>query len=396
MENIIKNEELNQEINDSLLVDDTEVEQEVLQNQLEKSQKNLKRDQSFYRARIDRLMSRPDIRYKAPLSYRTLRIIGFLLLFLSQAYIAFNMVSSHIEHYPAWIDELFIIFEIVSTFALPVFLASNFCVIMSDKKSIVKKLIIYSVCALLIYVCILLIYYRYIFGIIDAILDDPTTSRETAYNLTNLLFGKIINYNIFIDLSLFCLFYLFFFYTPKKIKTKKGLIAFRSLSILPIIIVIVSAILYSLHYKNVITLPIAILAIMPCRSLTFYAIFIILSFVIKLRQYKFLSWGGTQEEYRNYLATRRNSLEISSLASIIIAVISFIDLLFYLFVPEVILYGIGYNFYLCAIIPLLFLLDYKKKPKHPIIDILIPIIFIACVIIMFCEAALLSTQLIFK
>lgn len=372
------------------------IEKELTEEQVKIDKKKQKKTPEFYRAKIDKLLNRNDVKYKAPFSYRSLRIIGFILLFFAQAYIIYGIVSKITVDYPNWVDSLANTLQILSQFALPLFLAANFCIIMSDKKSILKRLVFYSLFALLIYISIVLLHYRYMHGIFNAILKDKASANEISNEVGLLLYGKIVNYNVFVDLALFSLFYLFFFYTPQKIKTKRGLIAFRSMSILPILFAVASSILYFFNIIGYIDLPVAILAIMPCRSLTIYVIFVILSIVIKIREIKFLSWGGTREEYNNYLKTRRNSLEISTLASIIIFVVCVIDFLIMCINPLVLLYGIGYNIYMIPIIPVIMLLDYKKQPKNKLLDILIPAIFIACVIILYFEGFLLAANLFFK
>ena len=338
--------------------------------------------------KIKRLLNKPDIRYSGIFSYRSLRIVGFLLLIFSQIAIIYNGIISINISLPSWSGKFVEVIQTISYFSLPMFLAANLCVIMSNKKRIKQNLLFYSAMAMLFYLAILFIYYRYIYGLVSVISDDPEGVPIIADVIAKGLFGNLINYNVFVDLSLFSLFYFFLFYTPKNINTKKKTIIFRSLSGIPVLFAITSAILYMLYYLEIVQLPIALLAILPCRSLAIYAVFIILSIIIKIRQNKFIKLGATEKQYESYLSTKRNSLEVSVLASIVLFGVCLIDFLLLILYPPVLLTGIGSSFYMVAIIPFIFLLNYKKSPKYKFIDMLIPVIFIVLVILLYLEAGL--------
>lgn len=338
--------------------------------------------------KIKRLLNKPDIRYSGVFSYRSLKIAGFLLLIFSQIGIIYNGIISLNISLPSWSGKFVEVIQTMSYFSLPMFLASNLCVIMSNKKKIKQNLIFYSAMALLFYLAIIFIYYRYIYGLVSVISEDPEGVPVISDVIAKGLFGNLINYNVFVDLSLFSLFYFFLFYTPKNINTKKKTIIFRSLSAIPVVFAITSAILYMLYYLEIVQLPVAILAILPCRSLAIYAVFIILSILIKIRQNKFIKLGETEKQYENYLSTKRNSLEVSVLASIVLFGVCLIDFLLLIIYPPVLLTGIGSSFYMVAIIPFIFLLNYRKSPKYKFIDMLIPVIFIVLVILLYLEAGL--------
>ena len=128
-------------------------------------------------------------------------------------------------------------------------------------------------------------------------------------------------------------------------------------------LVIIAMVLYGLYYQSMIELPVAVLAILPCRSVLIYAIFFILALVIKFRKTLFIKWGGTEEEYGAYASSNRSSLEISIVSTIIIFVVSACDLALLLINPYFLLYGIGFNIYMAAIMPFVMLLSYTRKVK---------------------------------
>lgn len=388
-ESLIQTEEIDkteQSINPPVL---TKEQLRLDRKKQRKARREYKKTSEYKRSKIDKLLAKQNIKFRGPFSYRTVRIFAYIFMLFAQIYLVYSIASKIVT--PAhWVGSFVNVLEILSIFALPLFLTSNFCLIMSSKRNIKNFLIFYSAFALLIYLAIILIHYRYIGGFANIISDgDAEMANGIANTITNIFFGKVINYNIFVDLSLFSFFYFFFFYKPKKIKTRKSLITFRLFSLLPVSIAIVSSVLYAMHFLGSIKLPVAALAIMPCRSFTIYAIFFILAIVIKIRQYRFFKLGGTEIEYEEYLKSNRNSLEVSVIASIIIFAISLIDFILLFTIPEVILLGIGVNFYFVFIIPFVLLLSYTRKPKLKIMDAILPIIFVVLTIIIYLEAFLL-------
>ena len=337
------------------------------------------------RQRIDKLMGLRDLKYRGIFSGRTMKILGFVLMFCAQIYLCINLVNNSVGVNPATMSFAEIM-DILSIFALPTFLAANFCIIMTSKTKIKKMLIIYSVIALSIFLLVIFIFYRYMMGFGSVI--NPENPYEFADIVTKKIFGKVINYNVFVDLALFSLFYYFLFYTPKKLVKKGSIIAFRCLSVLPVLFALAATILYGYYNFGVIDLPVAVLAILPCRSFTVYVIFFALAFVIKLRQYLFIKWGGTIEEYNKYAESNRSSLEISVVSAVVVLIVSLIDYLALIINPMVIFCGLGFNFYLGFVAPLLLLLSYTKKTRPSIWDAIMVVIFIFAVIILYLETGL--------
>ncbi len=383
------------ETNEKLIETNIKTEEEIVEDELQPDviieetikQEEIRETQNPKRYRIDKLLSKQDIKFRGIFSHRAVKILGFVFMFLAQVVIAANIGLKYIEP-PTWAEGFISVLEVLSIFALPMFLTANFCSIMTSQSKIKTRLITYSAIAIGIYLLILFLFYRYLYGLGDAISDDPEGAFMFADTMAKRIFGKIINYNVFVDLSLFSLFYYFLFYKPKKITKKVPMIIFRSMSVLPVICAIVATIIYGLYYQGTIDLSVPILAILPCRSIIIYTIFFAIAIVIKLRQELFIKWGGTVEEYNNYAKTNRSSLEMSILASIVIFVLSAVDLILFINVPMVIFYGIGFNFYFAFTIPFIFLLSYTRKVKKSIWDILMVVIFIVAVIFLYLELGL--------
>lgn len=348
-----------------------------------------------YRKRIDKLIKNQSIKFRGIFSHRAVRIVGFVFLYFAQIFAAVSVLGK-LTTIPTWASDLTKVLEIMSSFALPLFLAANFCVIMTSQNNIKKTLIFYSTVALSISLLIIFVYYRYIVGLTGTIFnDDPAEAAFIAEVITKTVFGKIINYNVFIDLSLFSLFYFFFFYKPKNIRSNKALLTFRYMSILPVLFAITSSLLYGLYYLGKINLPVPMLTIMPCRSIMIYAIFFTLAIIIKLRRKLFIKWGGTEEEYNQYSNSNKSSLEISVVVSVILLLICIIDFLLFFFWPQLMFFGIGTNFFLAISIPFIMLLSYTRRPKKSMLDWLIVLIFIFMTIILYFEIGLAGFKAIF-
>ena len=94
----------------------------------ELSKEELKKKKN--REKIDKLMKKKDMRYRGPFSYRSLRIIGYIFLLLSYGSIFLNAVISIANIQSELFDNIYNVVQFLSPFALPLFLAANFCVIM--------------------------------------------------------------------------------------------------------------------------------------------------------------------------------------------------------------------------------------------------------------------------
>ena len=340
------------------------------------------------RKKIDKLLNKKDIRYNAPLTYRSVRVVGFVLMFLAQIALAYSLAGNIITLSEQATDTILVL-QILSAFALPMFLVANFCIIMSSKEKIKKYLISYSIIAIAIYILVLFFYYRYIYGATSIIFgDDQALAESVARLIANKLFGETMNYNVFVDLALFSMFFFFLFYNPKKQMSKKKMMVFRLCSIIPVVFAVSAFVLYALYYFGRLDLPMYVVAILPCRSLTVYIILFAITLVMKIRKSIFIKWGGTSEEYKQYLTTRRNNLEVSILSSLIVIIICSLDFVIMCIDPIIWTFGVGTSWHMIAVVPFLFFLSYSKKPKHQKYDFVLPIGFIVACIILYLELIL--------
>ena len=223
-------------------------------------------------------------------------------------------------------------------------------------------------------------------------------------------FTGYLSLNVFIDLLMCSLLYLFLIYRPKNIK-KNGLIFYRLLVLIPIFYEIGSFVIKGLsNGLHLFTIPIEVLPLLTNKSIiTFFAFLIIILFLKnKTKIYK--KMGGSPEQYKEYLQTKAHTFQVSVLIAIVFAICGLFDLLTTIIIPLIIIiakvikdeqdattvsqvfnmiqpWGLGKAISLLFISPFILLFNYKKKysAKTKNIDTFIPIGGIA-----FCILALLE------
>ena len=135
-----------------------------------------------------------------------------------------------------------------------------------------------------------------------------------------------------------------------------------------------------------------------------FVVFILLALFMKFRERKFCRNGRTYEEYREFLTTKRNSLNFSVYAAIILVVMGIVDLFIAIVVPMIIMgsqlgmelaasgtvtaeleaaltsnlqrmfaIGFGESIPLIFLAPFMLLFSYNRKRKHPEYDSVIPL-----------------------
>lgn len=335
----------------------------------------------------DYIKMQNDIHYRGFLSARTMRILGYTLILLTQFFIIVVSLSEELN-FPKWLVNIAESYEYIAPLSLPVLCFAFFSMIISSRDNIKQCMLRYLIISVLIYLSIILFFDRYLIGFISVISEDYAGARATAEAFVMSLFGSVINYNIFVDLFLFALFFFFLICKPKCIKTKKSLIAFRCLALIPVAIVLTTAVLYALHNLGIITLPLEVLPILPCRSITIYVIYFAIVIAIKIRQMRMEKKGITEEQYKAYLYSNRNSLRFSVFSSVIILIVCFVDLLIALLFPQAELIGLGVSYSMVTVIPIILCFSYTKQPKSLIVDNIFRGIFVFIYLIMYLETAM--------
>ena len=352
------------------------------------------------RRKLHEVSEENDIKYRGPLSYRHLRIGGwvFMAFMVLSVIMAIGMKVN--ATYAASAETAQNVFGFLGELALPLFLVANFAVILNAKDGYKKMFITFGALIAVIYVVFLIVVNHYIVGILEAITGDREVSRSFIGELTiHLANSGYIAFNVFVDLFLCTALTYFLNYRPKKLFKGKLLIIFRLFAILPIAYEATSLVLKYLAGIGKIELSLWLCPLLSTKPPMLFVAFILMVIFIKIRERIFLSRGKTHKEYQEFLKTNVNSLHFSIVAAVIFLVVAFIDLVLFVGIPlyyidpsaateeamfepyntamqAIYAMGIGKSLSIVALIPVMFFFSYTKtykKGKLPLdADIIIP------------------------
>ena len=347
-----------------------------------------------------------DIRYRGPLSYRHLQIMGWLG-------ISFLVLHSLIElgimidpNQPKWVLSLNSVASVVSEFALPLFLFANFAILLDRKKTFKAQLLKFGGLSLLVVILFLLVTEHYILEVGTAIAGDKAgvQAQIDGYFLSRIRTGSL-SFNFFVDMFLCTLLLFFLEYTPRKVFTGKKRYLFRMFALIPVVYEAGSLVIRILAYYGMISPPLIVYPLLTTKPPMSFVLFVILVLFIKIREFRFRKRGKTKQEYMEFTKTRLNSLQFSVFSSIMILVTGVIDLIlligfsaFDIVVKNmdhlervenaseqaleemsmvsargVAGWGIGLHSSMIFIIPIILLFSYTRNHKNPKADIAIPI-----------------------
>ncbi len=374
------------------------------------------------RRRIDEVTLANDIRYRGPLSYRYLRVFAWLAIIGTQVALILSL-GMRFDAKLMKFSGLVVFLQIFGTLSVPLFLMANFAVIINAKNGYQRLLATYAFMALLVFGAFMLLYQRYLLGIIKMMADgsEGTDAAATASTLFKSFSGKgYMAFNIFVDLFVCTLFTFFVNYTPKKVFVGKKLVLFRLLAILPVLYEVgsfVAKYLCVLHPE--LNVPVYVFPFLTTKAPLTFLTFIGLSFFIKNRERVFLHRGKSREEYQAFLKTNLNSLHFSISASVFLLVVAILDIILYFVVAAVIektsplviegvvsgadlaqRLGFGQSFVLLLVIPFIMLFSYTRTYKPSSIDMIIPTVgmvgFVICYLEGFYQLVLRLPEIISK
>ena len=386
MEEAIQNNENN-------VQEENSTEQITEEKPLDK--KTLKREKRYNKIR-KRLFKENDIKYEGPLSYRYLRIFAWLFMAFGQI-VLLNSLSSSMMHYDALGDVWTTILGILSSLSTPLFILASFGLVLNGRRNIRDFMLVYGLAYVGMGLGFIIFYLRYIKGLfVELGLSElPFTDYFDAF------LSDKVQVNVFADLFAFALFHFFLNYTPRKIFKGKSVYAFRLFSLIPVIFVLGSYIIKILTATGQMNLPFYIFPFLTTKSPIVFLVFVLADLWIKNREKWYLRLGASKEQYNEYLKTKRNSLHVSINLTIIILISILFDVL--LLIIAVIYFtatnlpvekfgdiaidtfGVGQASAMLLAVPFIFLYSYKRKHKDTRIDLLIPVVGIALIVLIYVE-----------
>lgn len=277
-----------------------------------------------------------DIKFKGLLSYRHVRIIGWAMMVVTQISIVLASMAKNWAGTAHNVDAIATasdITAVLGSLALPLFLLANFAIIFNSRENILQVIKKHALFALLIYLIFLLIYERYICGL----LVTDSFKKESVDAMIGALFSTRLNFNIFIDLLLCSITYFFVIYNPKKHFQGKKIIIFRFMTILPIGYEIASLILKGLSIgMGLFVLPVEVLPLLTSKPTMTFCAFLAILFFMKRRETLYKKRVGSLDGFQEFLETNTNSFHFSAFASIAFLIAGIADI-----VLNIVLYNLN-------------------------------------------------------
>lgn len=159
------------------------------------------------------LNSENDIKYKAPLSYRHIRIIAWIMMVLVQVSLSLATMASVANYMDRSITALQTASDVcgfLGQLAVPLFLLANFALILSSQENIKKLVLFHASMAILIIALYLLMYDRYFVGLAKLLLEPfgITNAKILAISLSeNISLNISLSMSLLIYLCVLCCIY---------------------------------------------------------------------------------------------------------------------------------------------------------------------------------------------
>ena len=361
----------------------------------------------FRRKKLSEVSLEQDIRYRGPLSYRHLRMLGWLCIVIAQVSVLLALGGNISGQLAEQTLTLQAVLSVAASMSVPFLLLANYALILDTSDGYKRQFTIHIAAAALIVVLSLFIFNRYLVGAVSIL----SGSRQAAVEQINLAAHSMksgsISYNLFIDLFLCTLFMYCLNARPKRFFQGKKIRILRAMAILPVLYEAVSIALRVLAAQDRIVLNYNIFPFLTTKPPMMFLVFLVMAFFIKYRERAFCKNGRTHAEYDLFLKTRRNSLQFSVFTAIVFAVAGVLDSLILAFLANRLLasqsangdlilkmldLGIGGAGILLPIAPVVLLFSYTRTHKNQLIDYLIPVIGVLLSIFVYLEGVYQALQ----
>lgn len=364
-----------------------------------------------------------DIKYRGPLSYRHLRIIGWLAFAISQIAVILALAGKVDPNIAAGSEGWRTFLNAFHDLMMPLFLVANFSFILRGHTKFKSLFIKFGVLSLAFAAGYYLIYEHYVVGFVGAFVGDRALGRDIIEEMIlGVNGGSAKTLNVFIDLLLCTAFYYFLVYKPKKFFQGKKIILFRLLAILPVIYEAVSLLFKLLAANDVIATSPYAYPFFTCKPPMAFVAFLAIAIYFAHRKQRYNKLGGTDEQYEAFLKTNYNSWQVSRAISTFFILAALIDVLIIFIVvfagmvrvanlgdgvPEELMFfemfrglnaafemGFGGSIGLVLAIPFVLLFSYTKEHDNPTPDLIIPLAGIGLVAFVYLEGLFQISKLI--
>jgi len=347
-----------------------------------------------------------DIKFRGPLSYRHLRILGWLFLAISSIAVVLGIAGSIGISNPN--QTLIDVLKTAKDLMMPLFLFAAFAQVLVAKDGYRRLLIVYIGGAVGMFLAFVLLYEHFFVGIMSAASDHQSAHEigQTLISFLNTSGG--LSFNIFVDLALCTLVTFFINYRPTKFFQGNKICIFRAFVALPILYELASILIKVLVASQTIVISPFIIPLLTTKPPMAFFIFLAAALFVKNRERFYIKKGKTHEDYKAFLDTNVNSLHFSLflvtavIIAVILDIVAFVGILVaemsrynvndpafgeYLAYWAQVVYswGFGQCLIMILLIPILILFDYKKTYKNKMVDTVIPLAGILLMVLIYVE-----------
>ena len=340
-----------------------------------------------------------DIRYRGPLSYRHLKIAGWICLAIAQVLVLITLFNNLRPGAVTLSPIVSFVLMMFGSLPIPLFILSNFSQILDSDKGYKTLLLSNGLAAAGIIILFLFLYMRYAVGLAGALFGDKTIGMQSLNQLLALLTkNNGAAFNFFVDFFLCTLVMFFLNYRPKRFFTGKKVRIFRCFIAFPILYEIAALILKYLAASEILIMPAVLFPFLPTKPLLMFLVFLVLAIFIKNRERQFCKNDRIHEEYLAFLETNRNSLHFSIFAAIVFVIAGLIDVILFSILSNVHLEGQaqtiavirslglgGGTSGLLLLAPFTLLFSYTRKHKSYLPDLIIPAVGIMLIVLVYLE-----------
>lgn len=373
------------------------------------------------------IVEKNDIRYRGPLSYRHMMMLGWACIILQQVSIILGTAGQFDSSTAASTGGLVSFGSFAGSLFMPFLLLANFSQILSSRQNFKSLLLKYGGLSIAMGLALAVVYEHYVKGLAKTAAQlTPEFGEEFLLLFHSAVFKDgYLAYNMFIDLFLCTLFMFFLMYHFKRPVRRGWVICFRLLAILPVAYEIACIVLKTMCKTGAIALPMYVSPFLTTKPPMAFAAFIALALFIKRRERIFIRNDKSHEEYGHFLETNANSLDFSVHACVIFIVAAILDAVILLafssimtagdiiasgqvvdqvlenkemmndFVTQTlhvaVAAGFGESMVLLVIAPIVLLFSYSRRHKDTKVDMFIPMISIVIIVAIYLEAFFQAT-----
>ena len=388
---------------------DEEKELQEIQPEESLKEKKPKKKAIWRRKYIHEVTLENDIKFRGPISYRHLRILGWLFVAIAQVGVILKFGQT-LYHNPQLYGQAPSVLHFFGTLMTPLFLIAAFATVLNAKDGYKKLILMYSGLGVLFFIVFLIIYEHYFVGLFSLI--NPATAHDVVYTLfQSMSEDGFIAFNLFIDLLLCTLVTFFINYRPTRFFKGKAIYVFRSFALLPIAYEILSVITKVCASQGIWTIHPLLFPFLTTKPPLAFLVFVIMALFVKNRERFYIKKGKTHEDYKQFQKTNVNSLHFALFLVATIIVISVLDVASNVLLSGLLIaknmpadgneemaniviatcfrmvqsWGFGDCLSMLIIVPVLVFFDYKKTYKNNLIDVALPIAGIGLIVIIYLE-----------